>query len=233
MKRAAIYWLTVVLSATAAHSCLAQPVEGRQGPGRGLGFGGPRHPLLMLLDEDRDGVLSAAEIDKAAAVLKKLDRNGDGKIAADELPRFPMGPGPGGGGPAGPGGGQLLDRLLQLDRSGDGKLTKEELPERMQGMFSGADENGDGALDKEELKKLAARWPGARGGPAETGRGGFLQRMLELDKNGDGKINKDEVQGNERARAVFERLDADGDGVLTKEELQKAAEQFSAGARGR
>ena len=100
--------------------------------------------------------MSAAEIDKAAAVLKKLDRNGDGKIAADELPRFPMGPG--GGGLAGPGGGQFLDRLLQRDRNGDGKLAKEELPKRMQGMFSAADENGDGALDKEELQKAAERF---------------------------------------------------------------------------
>jgi Ca2+-binding EF-hand superfamily protein len=233
MKRVTICLLSVALSAVAANVCLAEASEGREGPGRGVGFGGPRHPLLMLFDEDRDGVLSAAEIEKVVAVLKKLDKNGDGKITMDELPRFPMGGGPGGGGFPGPGGGQFLERILAMDRNGDGKITKEELPERMQGMFSQMDENGDGALDKEELKKVAARMGRGPGGPGEAGRGGFLQRILSLDKNGDGKISKDEVQDDERARAMFDRIDADADGVLTKEELQKAAERFAPGARGR
>lgn len=72
----------------------------RPGPG---GPGGPRMfggPLLEALDANKDGELDAAEIENAAAALKKLDKNADGKITVAELrPQRP-----GGGGPGGPGG---------------------------------------------------------------------------------------------------------------------------------
>jgi hypothetical protein len=43
------------------------------------------HPVLAALDADHDGEISAWEIDRAAAALKKLDRNRDGYLTADEL----------------------------------------------------------------------------------------------------------------------------------------------------
>jgi hypothetical protein len=43
------------------------------------------HPVLAALDADSDGELSSAEIDRPAAALKKLDRNHDGYLTADEL----------------------------------------------------------------------------------------------------------------------------------------------------
>jgi caffeoyl-CoA O-methyltransferase len=49
--------------------------------------GGPQNPLLQAFDTDRDGTLSAAEIDAAAAKLRERDANKDGKLTADELPR--------------------------------------------------------------------------------------------------------------------------------------------------
>ena len=52
-------------------------------------------PLLALLDEDRDGIISAAEIQNAPAALQKLDSNGDGELTQDELrPPRPDGEGP-------------------------------------------------------------------------------------------------------------------------------------------
>src|SRR5262245_40942993 len=57
--------------------------------------------IFSAPDTDHDNALSAAEIDAAASVLKQLDKNGDGKITADE---FPTGRGgPGGRGPGGRG----------------------------------------------------------------------------------------------------------------------------------
>ena len=54
-----------------------------------------------MFDTDHDGTLSAAEIDAAAAKLRKRDANKDGKLTADELPRGPGGRGgPGCGGRA-------------------------------------------------------------------------------------------------------------------------------------
>jgi len=43
------------------------------------------HPVLAALDADHDDEISASEIDHAAAALKKLDRNHDGYLTADEL----------------------------------------------------------------------------------------------------------------------------------------------------
>jgi len=47
----------------------------------------------MALDADRDGELSAEEIEGAAAALKKLDKNDDGKLDRDELRPPHRGPG--------------------------------------------------------------------------------------------------------------------------------------------
>ena len=63
----------------------------------------PRPPLELALDANGDGVIDAGEIANAATALKKLDKNGDGKLTADEYrpPRPPRmeGEGPGGEAP--------------------------------------------------------------------------------------------------------------------------------------
>lgn len=45
----------------------------------------PTRPEVEALDLNRDGTIDAEELSKAAASLKKLDRNGDGKITDEEL----------------------------------------------------------------------------------------------------------------------------------------------------
>ena len=45
----------------------------------------------MIFDTNHDGALSAEETSNVADVLKRMDRNRDGKITRDELP----GPQPG------------------------------------------------------------------------------------------------------------------------------------------
>ncbi len=68
------------------------------GPGRG-----PIPPLFAALDANRDGVIDETEINQAADALRKLDKNGDGKLTPDELrPPRPdgaanIGPAPGQG----------------------------------------------------------------------------------------------------------------------------------------
>lgn len=45
---------------------------------------------FSIFDADRDGVVSAQEINAASAVLRRHDRNGDGRLSGDELrPRPP------------------------------------------------------------------------------------------------------------------------------------------------
>ncbi len=59
--------------------------------------GGLPNAVLQEFDADRDGSLSAAEIDGAAAKLRERDTNKDGKLTADELPRGAGGAGRGAG----------------------------------------------------------------------------------------------------------------------------------------
>ncbi len=58
--------------------------QGQKGAGR-VGQGGGGGGLFRLLDIDRDGNLSAKEIDGAVAVLRKLDANKNGVLDAQEL----------------------------------------------------------------------------------------------------------------------------------------------------
>ena len=58
---------------------------GGQGRGRRAGATGQPCVLFGLFDTDKDGTLSAAEISAAPAVLKALDKNGDGQLTSDEI----------------------------------------------------------------------------------------------------------------------------------------------------
>ncbi len=60
-------------------------------PGQPFGRPGfPPPPLLLALDTDRNGRISADEIKNATASLRSLDRNGDGDLTREELrPRPP------------------------------------------------------------------------------------------------------------------------------------------------
>jgi hypothetical protein len=86
------------------------PPDGQRPPG-GPGMHGhrpPPSPLVDVLDANHDGVIDADEIANAPAALKKLDKNGDGKLTPDEYrpPRPQGGPdghwGPPPGAPDGP-----------------------------------------------------------------------------------------------------------------------------------
>ncbi len=93
MTRSTFSLVALVAMALAANLALAQPAgrgQGRAGRDR---FGPPPNPLTEAIDADKDGTISAAEMNKAAAALKKLDRNSDGKLTSDEMGRPDRRPG--------------------------------------------------------------------------------------------------------------------------------------------
>jgi Ca2+-binding protein (EF-Hand superfamily) len=165
---------------------------GQPGPGGPAGFGRP--PLIVALDADNDGELSASEIEAASKALLKLDKNSDGKLTREELfPGPPDGPPrdrPGEGRPGDrpgqpqpdarrPGEGrpglagrfnaeEYLARLKEADKNGDGQISKDEAPPMLKERFDRIDANGDGQLDQTELKQMLQRREG--GGDRPQGR---------------------------------------------------------------
>ena len=136
MKRTVMAILIAALTNLAGFNlALAQePNPNRQGPGDG----GGQSPILVALDENGDGELSAAEIEAASTALKAIDKTKTGncpqtkfdlaaavdavKVPALEAPQG-EGPNAGGRGQGGPGGdpAQFAERLKQADTNGDGK----------------------------------------------------------------------------------------------------------------
>jgi hypothetical protein len=102
MKRHSALLIAGLAIAGSAAYLIAQDAGGQpprhQGPGRpgGPGHHPPPPPVMLVLDANHDGILDASEIDNAPAALRTLDKNGDGKLTADELrPPRPDGRGPG------------------------------------------------------------------------------------------------------------------------------------------
>jgi len=170
MKRLMI--LALCLFATAAGSYAADEQTQRQEQ-KGKRFDATQ--LLGRFDQNKDGVLDAAEIPQQLKErVARLDADGDGKLNQKELQaaggriqgarkpvgRRPGGPNPTGGRPAGPpmhalgAGGDPLFELL--DRDNDGRLSKAEV-ENAARLFD-RDKNKDGLLELDELQQS----PGTR-----------------------------------------------------------------------
>jgi len=82
--------LLLVLAGVIGGAWIAQAISQPSGdrPGGGGGRGRPPRPQLPLiaaLDADGNGEISTAEIQGAAAALKKLDKNQDGKLSQEEM----------------------------------------------------------------------------------------------------------------------------------------------------
>jgi len=166
MKRR--FWAVVICAGLAAVAT-AQPPEGG---GYGAPRGGPSesggsqsNAMFSAIDADADGVITARELRRAVAALKKLDLDKDGKITLAEVngatnqsgaptaaTRGAGRPGMHSGDPrpSGP-------DLMQYDRNHDGQLSPDEVPTSMMGLLRGADQNGNGKLDPQELRRIQQR----------------------------------------------------------------------------
>jgi Ca2+-binding EF-hand superfamily protein len=160
------------------------------------------------------------------SILKQHDRNGDGYLQRDELPR------------------RLRDRFDELDTNHDGKLSREELRQgivhlqprhrasdvvfvlvemsghdadsvvelqQMYDMLRRLDANRDGKIDADKLKAM---------------RHSLLKERVEgliedLDVNHDGKISREEARG--RIKEHFDKIDTNHDGFVDSDELLRAA----------
>lgn len=96
-----------------------------------------------------------------------------------------------------------------LDKDRDGKVSQQEYLDATAKTFNKLDKDGSGHLDKEELKALP-----------QADRKGWL---AEMDKNRDGKIDRNEFQ--KEALKRFSTADADENRYLDSREWQKVQTQ--------
>ena len=142
--------------------------------------------------------------------------------------------GPPRGGLGGPGGRPDIMRLpvlAALDSDENGEISADEIANAVAALKK-LDKNEDGKLTRDELQPNFDR--DRRGAPGQGRAGGrdpqeFISRIMERDKDKDGKISEDEAP--RQLQSIFARVDTDGDGYLTKEEINKAAERRGARAR--
>lgn len=158
------------------------PRDGERPGGRD--FRPPPPPLMIALDTDKDGTISAEEIAGAVAALKTLDRNEDGKLDHEELRPEPGDHGEPGRGPRD--GDHPRPEGDRPPRDGDRPPREGDRPRGDDDRERGDREPGD--------RGPGGRGPGGPGGPPPGGPDGFVDRLMQHDLDDDGKLSRDELR---------------------------------------
>lgn len=165
--------------------------------------------FFQEMDKNGDGKITADEAGERWERLGKADKDGDGGVTRMELVAAM----------AAAGGGPMFEHA---DKNADGKITQDEAGERWERLGK-ADTDGDGAVSKEEFAAAMRQFQNAAAG---AGAGGPVIRpeprefFSKMDKNGDGALTADEVPGELWGK--LSKADANTDGKVTPEELKTA-----------
>lgn len=128
----------------------------------------------------------------AAEMVKRFDKNADGKLEVSELPE------------------QMQKFMGKADTNGDGVITEEELKAGAEKMraehLAQADTDHDGKLSPDERKAAFEKFA--------------QERFAKMDKNNDGALSKEEIGDKHWERLSV--ADADKSGSVTREELKTA-----------
>jgi Ca2+-binding EF-hand superfamily protein len=101
---------------------------------------------LLEADRDGDGSVTRSEfMQHRADRFRRMDRNGDGVLSADDLGRLARF--------RREAAGRFRDFVRQADRNGDGRLTQDELREAPAPAFDRLDADGNGRLDAGEIRR--------------------------------------------------------------------------------
>lgn len=175
-------------------------------------------PQHVRLDANGDGNIDrgeAARSPRLAEHFDRIDKNRDGRITADERPRY--------GGKHGRFGKRRHAGIAALDHDGDGRLSREELDGkgRFGENFTEMDANRDGYIVRGELRAYHDKQRPQR--EAERARR-FDAKFGAADLNRDGKLSRVEVDEKmAHAAKSFAWMDENKDGFLSRAELQPAS----------
>jgi len=202
-----------------------KPGGGGPPPGFGPGmFLAPR--IIETADANKDGSLSPDEAAKAAEkFVRQADTKKKGSLDGDTLAQAinrQLGPPPGFGpdspddGPGGPppgfGPGTFMAPgiVQSADADKDGRLSPEEAARAAEKFVREADTNKKGSLDTDTLARAMNQRMGPPGGFGPGGPMGQKRKLVkQFDKNGDGRLNKQERQA---ARESLKKDRAGGPG---------------------
>src|SRR5262245_44359298 len=112
----------------------------------------------------------------------------------------------------------FIELFGKLDANNDEVIEREEVPESGQAAFDRllklADTNKNAQLDRDEYRNLLQSLRDQARELAQNAP----KRLQAMDKDGDGKVSRDEFTG---PAPLFNRLDADKDGFVTKVEASQ------------
>lgn len=178
---------------------------------------GTMHKKHANLDTDQDGVIDrgeAAAHPRMSAMFDRLDKNGDGKLEANERPMHGnKGKGGHGRHDSGP-----MGWAVKLDSDGDARVSKIEATDsRMAERFDAVDINRDGYLVASEMRAHAVQ---RRGEHAMERQQAMEEKFTAADSNADGKLSRAEVDtAMPHIAKAFAFLDEDRDGFLTRADI--------------
>lgn len=156
-------------------------------------------PRFERADRDGDGALSMTEFGELARAFARDARTQPGRPPQTQPAQTDQG--------ATADGEQLF---FAIDANGDGALSADEIAAAAEAIKK-LDFDGDGTVTREELRPR----PAAAGAPGR----GLLRRFAEADRDGDGKLSREEAP--EQLQEAFDRIDADGDGLIDRRDVRQ------------
>ncbi|TCR71455.1 EF-hand domain-containing protein [Rhizobium sp. BK376] len=110
------------------------------------------------------------------------------------------------------------DMFRELDTNGDHKLEFSEIEAARARLFDRLDVNRNGILDPQEIQAAVESAKSAKGAGAGMQLADLQLRKAMMDRNGDGKISRDEFASFIPDGLI--KADADGDQALSLRELR-------------